>query len=231
MSSRTLPPLTWLRAFDAAARHLSFTLAAQELNLTQSAVSQHVRNLEDHLGRDLFVRRTRALQLTESGANYLPTVREAFDVLARGTRSFIGGDSENTLILQCNMAFSVFWLAPRLHRLYAAHPWLVLNVVTALWDPDAHGRDAAMKIRFGRPGDMSGDATRLTSDVCRPVCHPEYMGGVPGFLTRFFARFLTRVFDQGLGDRNIQLYSTTRTEKYSFTVLPGQRKTRGKPCD
>lgn len=181
MTGRSLPPLTWLRAFEAAARHLSFTVAAQELNLTQSAVSQHVRNLEDHLGRELFIRRTRALQLTEAGANYLPTVREAFDVLARGTRSFIGGDRDNALILQCNMAFSVYWLAPRLHRLYAAHPWLVLNIVTALWDPEIHARDAAIKIRFGRPGDMSGDATRLTWDVCRPVCHPDYMGGAPDF--------------------------------------------------
>ncbi|KZY29817.1 hypothetical protein A3731_25920 [Roseovarius sp. HI0049] len=84
MSGNAFPPLSWLRAFEAAARHLSFTLAAQELNLTQSAVSQHVRSLEDYLGRELFIRRTRALQLTEAGANYLPTVREAFEVLARG---------------------------------------------------------------------------------------------------------------------------------------------------
>ena len=168
-----------MRAFEAAARHLSFTLAAQELNLTQSAVSQHVRSLEGFLGRELFIRRTRALQLTEAGGNYLPTVREAFDVLARGTRSFTGGDRGAALILQCNMAFSIYWLAPRLPRLYAAHPWLVLNVVTALWDPETRAREAAVEIRFGRPGDMSDTATRLTRDHCRPVCHPNYMGGAP----------------------------------------------------
>ena len=179
MSGNAFPPLSWLRAFEAAARHLSFTLAAQDLNLTQSAVSQHVRSLEDYLGRELFIRRTRALQLTEAGANYLPTVREAFEVLARGTRRFTGGDQSNALILQCNMAFSVFWLAPRLHRLYAAHPWLVLNIVTALWDPETRAREAAVEVRFGRPSDMSGIATRLTTDVCRPVCHPDYMGGAP----------------------------------------------------
>lgn len=77
-----LPPSSWLRAFEAAARHLSFTLAAADLHGTRSAVSQHVRNLQALPGRALFVRRPRALQLTEAGANCLPTVREAFEILA-----------------------------------------------------------------------------------------------------------------------------------------------------
>jgi LysR family glycine cleavage system transcriptional activator len=177
MSLSSLPPLTWLRAFEAAARHLSFTLAARELNLTQSAVSQHVRSLEGFLGRELFIRRTRALLLTEAGANYLPTVREAFDVLARGTRSFTGGDPGRTMIVQCNMAFSVFWLAPRLPRLYAAYPWLVLNIATAIWDPERRANDAAVEIRFGRPADMSDDARLLAKSVMYPVCAPTYQGG------------------------------------------------------
>lgn len=177
MAGSPLPPLTWLRAFEAAARHLSFTQAAAELNPTQSAVSQHVRSLEAFLGRELFIRRTRALQLTEAGSSYLPTVREAFDLLARGTRSFTGGDPGQTLIVQCNMAFSVYWLAPRLHRLYATCPWLVLNVVTTIWDPEQHARNAAVEIRFGRPGDMSDHARRLTRDRFFPVCRPDYTGG------------------------------------------------------
>lgn len=117
--SQSLPPLTWLRAFEATARHLSFTRAASELNLTQSAVSQHVRSLESFLNRALFLRKTRALELTEDGGNYLPVVREAFDLLASGTQAFIGADRGRSMVLQCNLAFSVFWLAPRLARLYA----------------------------------------------------------------------------------------------------------------
>ncbi len=183
MTRSSLPPLTWLRAFEAAARHLSFTLAAQELNLTQSAISQHVRSLEAYLGRELFVRRTRALILTEAGSNYLPTVREAFDILARGTRSFTGGDRGKSLIVQCNMAFSVYWLAARLPRLYAAHPWLVLNIVATLWDPERSAREAAVEIRFGRPGDMSDDAQRLTHDEFYPVCRPDYQNGAPDLAT------------------------------------------------
>lgn len=177
MSGPNLPPLTWLRAFESAARHLSFTQAASELNLTQSAISQHVRNLESFLGRELFIRRTRALLLTEAGANYLPTVREAFDLLAQGTQAMTGGDRGRSLIVQCNMAFSVFWLAPRLKRLYAKHPWLVLNILTMIWDPEQQARRAAIEIRFGRPGDISDNAIPLPRDRFYPVCRPDYQNG------------------------------------------------------
>lgn len=177
MSAPSLPPLTWLRAFEASARHLSFTRAAAELNLTQPAVSQHVRSLENFLGRELFTRKTRALELTEAGANYLPVVREAFDLIAAGTRAFTGGDQGRNLVLQCNMAFSVFWLAPRLPRLYARFPWLVLNIVTPIWDPERHAANAGTEIRFGRPNDMSAAAVRLTRDRFYPVCAPGYQGG------------------------------------------------------
>lgn len=175
--TQKLPPLTWLRAFEATARHLSFTRAAGELNLTQSAVSQHVRALEAFLGRDLFIRKTRALELTEDGANYLPTVKAAFDLIASGTEAFIGGDRGRSLTLQCNLAFSVFWLAPRLHRLYRQHPWLVLNMVTPIWDPERHAGNAAVEIRFGLPDEMSRNAEQILSDRYYPVCSPDYQDG------------------------------------------------------
>lgn len=176
-TTQSLPPLTWLRAFEATARHLSFTRAASELNLTQSAVSQHVRSLESFLNRALFVRKTRALELTEDGSNYLPVVREAFDLLASGTQAFIGGDRGRSMVLQCNLAFSVFWLAPRLARLYEQHPWLVLNIVTPIWDPDRHAAGATIDIRFGRSEDMSRASIRLTREQFFPVCAPSYQGG------------------------------------------------------
>ena len=183
MSQSNLPPLTWLRAFEASARHLSFTRAATELNLTQSAVSQHVRSLEAFLGRDLFVRKTRALELTEDGANYLPSLREAFDLIATSTQAFVGADRGANLTLQCNMAFSVFWLAPRLKRLHAKHPWLVLNIVTPIWDPERHAASASVEIRFGRPEEMSAAAECLATDQCFPVCSPEYQDGRPDLAT------------------------------------------------
>ena len=207
MSLTNLPPLTWLRAFEASARHLSFTRAASELNLTQSAVSQHVRSLETFLGRELFTRKTRAIELNEAGANYLPTVRGAFDLLSSGTRAFTG-NRESHLILQCNMAFSVFWLTPRLHRLYAAHPWLVLNIITPIWDPERNAGKAAVEIRFGRESDMSSDAVRLSNDRYFPVCRPDYQEGSINFerATLFDCAGVTGTWDAWFKSRNSKLF-------------------------
>lgn len=170
MAKQGLPPLNWLRAFEASARHLSFTGAAQELNMTQSAVSQHIKNLEQFLGRTLFVRRTRALQLTETGFNYLPTVQEAFATLSAGTRALTGGDRGRILTVQSNMAFSAFWLAPRLADLLQRHPWLTLNILTAIWDPERTAPAAEVEIRFGRGLDEATGGQRLTRDRAYPVC-------------------------------------------------------------
>ena len=85
-----LPPLTWLRAFEASARTLSFTHAATELHITQAAVSKHVKSLESHLRQPLFQRRPRGLALTKSGAAYLPKVQDAMERLAIGTQEVFG---------------------------------------------------------------------------------------------------------------------------------------------
>ena len=167
-----LPPLTWLRAFEAAARHLSFTQAATELNLTQSAVSQHVRSLEDAVGLTLFIRKTRALQLTEGGSNYLPIVQEAFEVLAAGTRA-LTGDRGRQLRVRCNLAFSTFWLAPRLGTLLEVHPWLTLNLTTPIWDPQNAEGVPEVEIRFGRPALMPDTARLLAVERAYPVCAPH----------------------------------------------------------
>lgn len=178
MSAYSLPNLTWLRAFEASARHMSFTIAAQELGLTQSAISQHVRNLELHLGRDLFIRRTRALDLTEAGGNYLPTVRESFDLLTQGTRAVFGAGSGKSLIVQCNLGFALFWLTPRLRQFQAAHPGIALNIVTPIWNPESNTEPSSLEIRFARDGDVPSAAERLTQDRFYPVCRPDYQGGV-----------------------------------------------------
>lgn len=177
MPANTLPHLTWLRAFEASARHMSFTLAAQELGLTQSAISQHVRNLELFLGRDLFIRRTRALELTEAGGNYLPTVREAFDLLTQGTKSVFGEGRGQSLIVQCNLGFALFWLTPRLRDFHAEYPGVALNIVTPIWDPEGNTEPSSLEIRFARDGDVPLGAERLTEDRFYPVCRPDYQGG------------------------------------------------------
>ena len=169
-----LPPLAWLRAFEAAARHNSFTVAAREIHITQSAVSQHVRNLEDYLGCQLFLRKTRAIELTEAGENYLPIVSNAFQTIAAGTRSMLKSDPRRNLGLHCNLAFSAFWLTPRLRELERILPDINLNLVTPIWDPERVADNAAVEIRFGLPTSMPDTAIRLTRDRYYPVAAPDY---------------------------------------------------------
>lgn len=168
-----LPPLGWLRAFEAAARHLSFTGAARDLNMTQSAVSQQIKALEAHLGRPLFHRRPRALELAEAGITYLPVVRDAFRTLARGTRA-VTGDRRGAVQVQSNLSFAVHWLAPRLARFRAAHPQVLLNLSTELWEPREMAEGADVEIRYSlRPSDTVR-AELLRCDHYYPVCAPGF---------------------------------------------------------
>ncbi len=169
----SLPPLNWLRAFEAAARHLSFTGAAGEMNMTQSAVSQQIKSLEAHLGRPLFHRRPKALELTETGMTYLPVVREAFRTLTRGTRSIIGGHA-NVVQVQSNLSYAVFFLAPRLKRFYERHPDVALNFVTDIWEPRDLREEPDVEIRFALSPPGGHKAIRLTEDRYYPVAAPDY---------------------------------------------------------
>ncbi|MBE1281960.1 MAG: LysR family transcriptional regulator [Rhodobacteraceae bacterium] len=169
----SLPPLGWLRTFEAAARHLSFTGAARDLNMTQSAVSQQIKSLEGYLGRPLFHRRPRALELTGAGVTYLPVVREAFRTLRHGTRA-VTGARQNVVQVHCNMSFAVRWLAPRLGRFYAHHPEVLLNISTELWEPQDMAEGADVEIRYSvRPSDTTR-AEVLRGDHYYPVCVPGY---------------------------------------------------------
>ncbi len=172
VSEISLPPLNWLRAFEASARLLSFTAAASELNMTQSAVSQQIKSLEQHVGRPLFIRRPRSIQLTDTGYAYLPVVQEAFETLVSGTRMVTGGDRGQVLTVQSNLAFSVFWLAPRLGSLLENHPWLKLNITTATWEPNDHAFD--VEIRFGINVEDRRDTLKLAENTAFPVCTPEF---------------------------------------------------------
>ncbi|PSL18368.1 LysR substrate-binding domain-containing protein [Shimia abyssi] len=168
-----LPPLNWLRAFEAAARTLSFTGAAQELNITQSAVSQQIKALEGHLGQPLFHRRQRALELTRTGLLYLPVVRDAFRTLSRGTRAVLGPE-RHVLQVQCNITFAIHWLAPRIARFQARHPEIRLNLRTELWEPRDMAEGADLEIRYSlRPAEHLR-ARLLRRDHYYPVTAPNY---------------------------------------------------------
>ena len=171
---KNLPPLQWLRSFEAAARHLSFTAAASELHLTQSAISQQVRLLESHLGKALFIRKPRGLELTEDATYFLKTVQASFKTLQQGTDIFRGKDADNVLDIKANWPFAVLWLAPRIGDFVAQHPWVQLNVSTAWWETDISSSGASVEIRYGiGEWEDTSSGEQLTTETCYPVCAPE----------------------------------------------------------
>ena len=168
-----LPPLNWLRAFEASARALSFTAAAQELHMTQSAVSQQIKSLENALGRTLFYRRVRGLELTDEGRGYLPSVQAAFATLEEGTAVLVGRNDPDVLELHTNLSFALFWLSPRLGRFMQEFPWVQLNLATSIWPQEKPTGSAAVEIVFGQGKWESRVGQRLTRDSLFPVCTPQ----------------------------------------------------------
>lgn len=168
--TKHLPPVHWLLAFDAAARYMSFTEAARELSITQSAVSQRVKLLEHRLGQPLFVRHPRSLELTEAGRAYAPTVRDAFERLDLATEEVFGPDQGEPCTLRVTPGFMVFWLNPRLGRFRERYPDITLRLTTSVWDADFTLEGVDLEIRYGW-GDWSDAATRrLTWESIAPVC-------------------------------------------------------------
>lgn len=177
---RRLPPPNWLRAFEAAARHLSFTAAAKELHVTQSAVSQQVRLLEQYLHEPLFHRHPRRLQLTHTGEIYLASVHEAFEELSRSTAELFGHRKAERVVLRVNAAFAIYWLTPRLTRFQERHPDIDLRVNISLWLSEPEWEAVSLEIRYGR-GNWSGlRKERLTQEFLAPVCAPSLLTHGPG---------------------------------------------------
>lgn len=168
-----LPPLNWLRAFEASARALSFTAAAQELSMTQSAVSQHIKSLESAMGRTLFLRRARGLELTDEGRGYLPTVQAAFAMLEEGTSVLQARTDPDVLELQVNLSFARFWLTPRLGQFMDENPTVQLNLASSVWAEERPIHPGAMQIVFGLAKQEGLGGKRLTRDTLFPVCAPK----------------------------------------------------------
>ncbi len=175
--SRKLPPLNALRAFESAARHLSFTRAAEELHVTQAAISHQVKSLEDYLGIKLFRRFNRSLLLTDEGQGFLPGLTKAFDLLDESTRRLAKKDAGGALTVSVLPSFAARWLVARLGRFRRAHPEVDLRI-----DPNAgladfaHG-DVDIGIRYGKGNYPGLHAVRLMAEDIFPVCSPALMEG------------------------------------------------------
>jgi DNA-binding transcriptional LysR family regulator len=167
-----LPHLPWLRSFEAAARHLNFTLAGQELGLTQAAMSQHVSALEGALGIKLFQRRQRGVELTAAGAAYLPHVQMALSGLARSTADLFGDRHGAEIAITAPISFTTLWLAPRLAGFRKANPTINLTVTTAHVPADYPDDTGDFEIRFGTGTWPARQAWRLTTERLTPVCAP-----------------------------------------------------------
>ncbi|SSW69976.1 transcriptional regulator GcvA [Achromobacter agilis] len=155
MPAPRLPPLNALRAFEAAARHLSVKAAAQELCVTPGAVSQMIKTLEQHLGVALFLRVNRGIQLTDAGHGYLPPVRNAFRQILAASARVAQPPESRVLVVSTTAFFASAWLIPRLADFHARHPGIDLQIVTsnALTAFGRDGADIAIRHGLGRyPG-------------------------------------------------------------------------------
>lgn len=168
-----LPSLSALRAFEAAARHLSMTLAAQELGVTPGAVSLQIRDLEAALGVQLFERKTRALALTAEGADYFTTLRLAFRQMREATAAIAARARGSVLNVTCTAGFATYWLVPRLNRFEALHPEIDVRISAShrVLDFQRDGIDLA--IRHGLGGYHGLVSERLLDDELVPVCVPK----------------------------------------------------------
>jgi LysR family transcriptional regulator, glycine cleavage system transcriptional activator len=172
-----LPSLNGLRAFEAAARHLSFTQAASELNVTQTAISHQIRRLEEELGIRLFIRKNRALALTPQARDYLPGVRAAFNDLRLATDRLLRKDDDNVLTISTLASLAAKWLLPRLSTFQETHPGIDVRITTSTGLVDFRNGDVDAAIRYGRGHWPGVRADWLMADELFPVCSPSLLKG------------------------------------------------------
>ena len=172
-----LPSLNGLRAFEAAARHLSFTQAASELNVTQTAISHQIKRLEQELGVRLFVRQNRSLTLTPEASQYLPGVRAAFNDLKLATDRLLRKDQDHVLTVSTLASLAAKWLLPRLSAFQEAHPGIDVRITTSTGLVDFQRDNVDAAIRYGRGQWPGVRADWLMADEVFPVCSPALANG------------------------------------------------------
>ncbi|WP_426135597.1 LysR substrate-binding domain-containing protein [Pseudomonas sp. PWP3-1b2] len=171
---KDLPPLLALRAFEAVARHLSFIKAANELSVTQSALSHQVHKLEQHLGKPLFIRRTRAIDLTADGQHYYDEIRPALDAIAAATRTQRFAPSATVLRIGLLASFATLWLAPRLAGFLHRYPHIQVELLPSIQLANVAAAEVDLAIRYGKGDWPDVHATRLMDEAISPVCSPAF---------------------------------------------------------
>jgi LysR family transcriptional regulator, glycine cleavage system transcriptional activator len=172
-----LPTLTWLRAFEAAARTSSFSAAAAELNLTSGAISYQIRALEGHLGFALFERLPRGVKLTPMGVAYLPPVRKAFEELADSTVGLFGGSERVQITVHAPVSLAALWLAAKLPEFGRANPAIDVRLSSVIWDNAVLDDATDLEIRYGAGQWRGFRAERLINQSVLAVCSPALLRG------------------------------------------------------
>ena len=176
---RRLPPLNALRAFEAAARHLNFSRAADELSVTPGAVSQQIQNLEDYVGAALFKRTPKGLLLTDAAQTALPALREAFDRLAEAASLLTAAVDGRRLTLTAPPSFAAKWLVPRLGAFEQAHPQVDVWLSAGIELVDLGAGEVDVAIRYGSGRYPGLEVSRLMSETVIPVVSPELLKEQP----------------------------------------------------
>ena len=178
--SRRLPPLNALKAFEAAARHMSFTRAAEELFVTQAAVSHQIKGLEEFLGLKLFRRKNRSLLLTEQGQSYFQDIKEVFTQLNEATERVLASTAKGALTISLPPSFAIQWLVPRLNEFHELHPDIDVRIKAVDQDEGSLTEDVDIAIYFGRGRWPGVVADKLHAELLITVCSPQLFDqGIP----------------------------------------------------
>lgn len=172
---KLLPSTSMLMAFDASARTGSFTAAAQELNLTQGAISRQVQALEDQLNITLFIRAKRSIHLTDKGQLYAKEIHQALQLILNASLNVITNPLSGTLNLAILPTFGTRWLIPRFTDFLEKHPDITVNFISKLTPFDFHSENLHMAIHYGSPDWPNTQSTFLMGEESIPVCSPELL--------------------------------------------------------
>ena len=176
--ARQLPPLTWFRSFDAAARHLNFTAAAREVGLTQSAISQQIRAMETRLGVPLFRRHARGIELTDDGRKLLPKVASAIETLTVATSAFDLAPGRKLLNVAASVSIIQWLISPALAQFCSAHPDMPVRLRGMIWPDDFSMLAGDVEIRFGSADQAGRNAVELFPHELIVVKSPELDGDI-----------------------------------------------------
>lgn len=175
--SRRLPPLNALKAFEAAARNLSFTRAAEELFVTQAAISHQIKGLEEYLGIKLFRRRNRSLLLTEEGQSYFLEIKDIFSAISDATERLLARSAKGALTVSLQPSFAIQWLVPRLVRFSEVHPDIDVRIKAVDLDEGSLTDDVDVAIYYGKGNWPGLRADKLHTEYLIPVCSPMLLMG------------------------------------------------------